>query len=101
MTTQLFSSMKFRNGTMAAPARLALASTVQTAVADRSVIDVARRPAVADICDLIEAAGPLALCDIAGGLDVPVAVASPVVQSMIADACVREDEWGRFAMRRG
>ena len=59
-----------------------------------------RRASTADVCDLIDAAGPLSLCDIAGGLDIHVAQASRVVRTMVADACLREDEWGRFGICR-
>ena len=100
MTTQVHSSMRFQNESTPTSARLALASTAQrAAITDQWVTDITRGRAVAEICDLIEAAGPLALWDIAGGLDVPVAAATVVVQSMVSGGCLREDEWGRFGMR--
>jgi hypothetical protein len=51
-----------------------------------------------DVRELIEAAGPLFLRDIAEGLDVPVADLEPVVAMMVAQGLLRQDEWTRYAL---
>ncbi|MBI5288622.1 MAG: hypothetical protein HY873_06585 [Chloroflexi bacterium] len=48
-----------------------------------------------DVRDLIDAAGPLSLRDIAGGLDAPLARVAGLVARMLAQGCLRQDEWGR------
>jgi hypothetical protein len=57
-----------------------------------------RAIAVSDVCDLIDAAGPLSLRDIAGGLDVSLHQASTVVGSMLEHDCLRQDEWERHRL---
>ncbi len=52
-----------------------------------------RAIAVSDVCDLIDAAGPLSLRDMAGGLDVSLHQASTVVGWMLDHDCLRQDEW--------
>jgi hypothetical protein len=52
-----------------------------------------------DVCRLISAAGPLTLCDIAGGLDVPFRRAAVRVRRMVAACELRRDEFGRYATR--
>jgi len=57
-----------------------------------------RRIAVSDVCDLIDAAGPLSLRDIAGGLDISLQQASCVVDWMLEHDCLRQDEWERHSL---
>jgi hypothetical protein len=57
---------------------------------------VANRVSVAEVCDLIEAAGPLTLCDIAGGLAVPVRRAAARIRQMVTDRALKLDEFGRY-----
>jgi hypothetical protein len=52
------------------------------------------------VADLLRAAGPLSVEDIAGGLGVPVREAEGVVRTMVADDCVRPDEWQRMKLQR-
>lgn len=51
-----------------------------------------------DVCDLIAAAGPLTLRDVAGGLAVPAARAAGCVSKMIAECLLEEDEFGRYQL---
>lgn len=51
---------------------------------------------VADVRDLLEAAGPLDISDIAGGLDLPVAAVVGTVAWMLARGELRRDEWERL-----
>ena len=66
---------------------------------------VAAAPAVAvgtaDVRDLLDAAGPLAIADIAGGLDISVKAASARVAAMLYCGCLRADEWGRYCLSEG
>jgi hypothetical protein len=57
-------------------------------------------PAVstADVQDLIDAAGPLALRDIAGGLDCAVRDAATRVQQLLEQGCLRRDEFRRYRL---
>jgi hypothetical protein len=50
-----------------------------------------------DVCELIDAAGPLALHDLAGGLNVPVSELAGRVRRMVSEGRLRQDEWARFA----
>jgi hypothetical protein len=58
-----------------------------------------RRITLADVCDLIAAAGPLTSGDIAGGLGVAEDRAAAQVQSMVARGDLQEDEFGRYMLR--
>ena len=49
-----------------------------------------------DVCDLIAAAGPLTVADIAGGLDVPVRRAAARVRQMLGRTLLKEDEFARY-----
>ena len=53
----------------------------------------------ADVQDLLEAAGPLSLRDIAGGLQVSEREAEVRVASMVAAGALGADEWGRYRLR--
>jgi hypothetical protein len=59
---------------------------------------VAATVSVDDVCDLLEAAGPLTLCDIAGGLAVPVRRAAACIRRMLANRDLRRDEFGRYRL---
>ena len=65
---------------------------------DAMVRTLGRRIAVSDVCDLIDAAGPLSLRDIAGGLDISLQQASCVVGWMLEHDCLRQDEWERHGL---
>jgi len=58
-----------------------------------------REPSVADVRDLIDAAGPLAPRDVAAGLGAPSPATRGVVAWMLRHGRLREDEWGRVALR--
>jgi hypothetical protein len=60
---------------------------------------VASAVSIDDICDLLDAAGPLTVRDIAGGLNVTIRQASACVQRMVLSHCLRRDEFRRY--RRG
>ena len=60
------------------------------------------RPVSAEeVESLIQAAGPLSVRDIAGGLGVTVAAALSAVRGMIVGDCLRQDEWGRLSLAPG
>jgi hypothetical protein len=48
--------------------------------------------------ELIDAAGPLTIRDIAGGLDVAAHEASAVVGRMMLEGCLSRDEWDRHRL---
>ena len=52
----------------------------------------------ANVCDLIDAAGPLSVCDIAGGLAVPVLEASVTVRLMGRRHQLKQDEFRRYRL---
>ena len=52
-----------------------------------------------DVRELIDAAGPLALRDVAAGLGVPAHRAAAVVGWMLDHDCLRQDEWRRLTVR--
>ena len=54
--------------------------------------------AAAEVCELIEAAGPLTVVDIAGGLGVSARCAAGRVRQMVSSGCLREDEFGRYRL---
>ena len=60
-----------------------------------------RTPAVSPgaVRDLLDAAGPLSLRDIAAGLGVPMQRASHIVSWMLDHDCLRQDEWRRHTVR--
>ena len=51
---------------------------------------------VSDVSDLLDAAGPLSLSDIAGGLAVPLSAAAARVRQMVLAGQLRRDEFGRY-----
>jgi hypothetical protein len=63
-----------------------------------SVVQTLERGIAPSVCDLIDAAGPLSLRDIAAGLDVSLHQASNVVGWMLEHDCLREDEWDRACL---
>jgi hypothetical protein len=75
------------------------ASTAVQTHAISSVRTVERRVSTSDVRDLIDAAGPLTLRDIAGGLDVPERRAARVVATMTKGDRLQQDEWGRWRNR--
>jgi DNA-binding IclR family transcriptional regulator len=52
-----------------------------------------------EVCELIAAAGPLTVADIAGGLDAPAGQVAAYVQSMVGHGDLQEDEFGRYVLR--
>ena len=56
---------------------------------------------IAAVRDLLDAAGPLTMADIAGGLDITVKAASARVAALLYCGCLRPDEWGRFRVTEG
>lgn len=58
-----------------------------------------RRAAAGDVRDLIDAAGPLSLRDIAGGTGIAPHEAAQIVAHMVAHGVLRRDEWGRHSLR--
>ena len=58
------------------------------------------RATIDDVEDLLAAAGPLTMLDIAGALDVSLTEASVLVGTLQYAGCIREDEdeWGRYAL---
>jgi hypothetical protein len=65
--------------------------TVRVSGAERNV-------STAEVAELIEAAGPLSVRDIAGGLGVTVSAALGAVRQMVERHRLREDEWDRFSL---
>jgi hypothetical protein len=57
-----------------------------------------RTISIQDVCELLDAAGALALRDIAGGLGVSTAGASTLVRRMVNFGYLREDEWSRYRL---
>jgi hypothetical protein len=53
---------------------------------------------VEQVCDLIDAAGPLSIEHIAGGLNLPTAQASSCVGLMVTRDWLREDEFARYRL---
>ena len=51
-----------------------------------------------EVCDLIAAAGPLTVCDIAGGLAVSVRQASASVRLMAENGSLQRDEFRRYRL---
>jgi hypothetical protein len=54
-----------------------------------------------EVRELIDAAGPLTICDIAGGLAVSVRAAVPAVRRMLSSGCLRRDEFDRYRLWGG
>jgi hypothetical protein len=52
------------------------------------------------VADLLRAAGPLSVEDIAGGLGAPLREVRAVVRQMVDDDCVLPDEWQRMKLQR-
>jgi hypothetical protein len=59
---------------------------------------VARFVSVAEVCDLLAAAGPLTLADIADGLALPARLVAGRVRRMVNDCNLRQDEFGRYRL---
>jgi hypothetical protein len=78
--------------------RSAHARTVPSAPTDVMSCTPVRGIVPSDVRDLIDAAGPLSLRDIAGGLDVSTHEASTVVRSMIEHHSLSQDEWERYRL---
>jgi hypothetical protein len=53
---------------------------------------------IVQVCDLIEAAGPLTIEHVAGGLDVSVPEASAFVRLMVMRGWLKQDEFGRYRL---
>jgi hypothetical protein len=62
--------------------------------------EVAASISVREVRDLIDAAGPLTLRDIACGLAVPVRRAAARVRQMVGAGALSRDEFGRYRLRR-
>lgn len=60
--------------------------------------EVADAISVDDVCDLIDAAGPLTLRDIAGGLAVPIRRVAARIRQMLGAGALRRDEFGRYRL---
>ena len=52
------------------------------------------------VADLLRAAGPLSVEDIAGGLGASVRDVQAIVWRMVDEDCVRPDEWQRMKLQR-
>jgi DNA-binding IclR family transcriptional regulator len=50
------------------------------------------------IRDLLDAAGPLTVAHIAGGLNLTLREASQAVHSMVKEGCLGRDEWRRYRL---
>jgi hypothetical protein len=57
-----------------------------------------RHQAVEDVCELIAAAGPLTVEQVARGLSITEPDAAVRVRSLEARGDVRPDEWGRYRL---
>jgi hypothetical protein len=103
MNTKTQMVMTHRTDAASAPAPKALTHTgfaptaTVTKLRPRGVVMYTRERKVdsVEVVELIEAAGPLTLQDIAGGLDVSLGQASVVVQTMLDRNCLKQDEWER------
>jgi len=60
--------------------------------------EVADAISMDDVCDLIDAAGPLTIRDIAGGLAVSVHVVVARVRQMVRGGALKRDEFGRYRL---
>jgi hypothetical protein len=74
-----------------APGEQVFTTNLPAQVADRGISS-------ADVSDLIEAAGPLTVAHIAGGLNVSVREAWSCVREMLARNWLREDEFERYRL---
>ena len=83
-----------------APARISHAAAGQLFFGPRveMPVAVADRVSVDDVCDLLAAAGPLTVRDIAGGLAVPARQAASCVRRMVRERSLRRDEFGRYRL---
>ena len=70
----------------------------QAAVAPRVTATTTPRVSASDVRDLIEAAGPLSMRDIAGGLGVTEREAASVIRWMADAGELKQDEWGRLRL---
>ena len=87
------------NATTTAPnARASYAATGALYFGPRVDVPAAVTVSVDEVADLIAAAGPLTLCDIAGGLAVPARRAAARVRQMVADRALKRDEFGRYRL---
>ena len=99
MTTTMTAQMYAVPGTSYMPASLDASVNAFRPSARRAV-----RPSTGlttdTVADLLRAAGPLSVEDIAGGLGVSIREAQAVVWRMVDDDCVRPDEWQRMKLQR-
>ena len=63
-----------------------------------AVLTLERTASPDEVCDLIAAAGPLTVRDIAGGLAVSARQASASVQLMVRRNCLKQDEFRRYRL---
>jgi hypothetical protein len=59
---------------------------------------VAPHVSIAEVCDLLAAAGPLTGRDIAGGLAISERCAAARIRQMVNHDCLHEDEFGRYRL---
>jgi hypothetical protein len=74
------------------------ARTVRPALSDSKFGASRHRTGASDVRDLIAAAGPLSLRDIAGGLGVSTSEATALLRSMVEHDGLRQDEWARYRL---
>jgi hypothetical protein len=86
--------------TTTAPARATYAAGGQFLFGPRIEVHEAAAAAVSadEVCDLLAAAGPLTLRDIAGGLAVPARRAAGRIRQMLAGGTLKQDEFGRYRL---
>ena len=63
-----------------------------------TVLTLERAASPDEVCELIEAAGPLTIRDIAGGLAVSIRQASASVQLMVRRNWLKQDEFRRYRL---
>jgi predicted transcriptional regulator len=82
-----------------------MATTIETttfgAISNRSTAVLVREsrildPRGNDVCELIEAAGPLSIRDLAGGLNLPLPEVAAQVRRMASEERLQQDEWERY-----
>jgi hypothetical protein len=73
--------------------------SAQYTASRKSAFIVASQTAMEEqVCDLIEAAGPLAIEHIAGGLSVPVSEAQSCIGHMVERGWLKQDEFARYRL---
>ena len=82
------------------PTRTASHAAAPRYFGPRVDIPAAVAPAISvdDVRDLLDAAGPLTLRDIAGGLAVPARRVAGRIRQMLADCALKQDEFGRYRL---